>query len=478
MSTLENAYFLAVDIGASSGRHILGWVEEGLLRTEEIYRFPNRMVPCGGSLCWDYEELFREILCGMCRCAELGKIPQSMGVDTWGVDFVLLDEKDAPLGRAFAYRDKRTEGMAEAVYRILPETLLYQRTGIQRQSFNTIFQLYSVLQSEPALLSQARRLLMTPDYFHFLLTGEKTNEYTIATTSQLVNAETRGWDNEILSALGLPRGIFGELLAPGSRAGCLRPEVRRAVGFDCEVILPASHDTASAVLAAPMTGERAVYLSSGTWSLMGVERAEPDCGEQSRLMNFTNEGGYGGTYRYLKNIMGLWILQSARKELHEPFSFDALCALAEKERDFPARIDVDDHRFLAPEHMTSAIRDYCRETAQPAPETTGQLFSCIYQSLAESYGKTVREIERATGAAYERIHIVGGGSKDTYLNALTAERTGMPVAAGPAEATGIGNLLAQMLRAGVFCGVGEARAVVGSSFPIKQVRAEGQMKHQ
>lgn len=459
-------YYLAVDIGASSGRHILGSVENGRIRLEEIYRFENALVQKDNQLCWDFNRLFSEIKNGLKRCRELEKIPQSIGIDTWGVDFVLLDENDAIIGNTVAYRDSRTSGMDELVAKSISQEELYARTGIQKQIFNTIYQLAAVKSTHPEYCEKARSFLMVPEYFNFLLTGVKKNEYTNATTTQLVNAQTRTWDFDLIRKLGIDPDIFCEISLPKTTVGKLLPAIHEEVGFDCEVVLPATHDTGSAVMAVPEND--GIYLSSGTWSLMGVERMEPDCSERSRSMNFTNEGGYGYRFRYLKNIMGLWIIQSVRRELDKKYSFDELCGMARQSAHFMSRIDVNDAMFLSPPNMTQAIKEYCAKTGQQIPESIGELFACIYHSLAKSYSDTVREIEKITGNQYPVIHIVGGGVKDDYLDSLTAQYTRKKVLAGPIEATAIGNLLAQMLKDGAFADLTEARAAIGKSFEIKE----------
>lgn len=469
---MDIRYVLAVDIGASSGRHILGSVQDGKIVLEEVYRFENGLVEKNGHLCWDFERLFAEILTGMKKCAELGKIPATMGIDTWGVDFVLLDEDGKVLGDTVAYRDSRTAGMDGEVAKYISPEELYARTGIQKQSFNTIYQLMAVKKEHPEQLAAARRFLMTPEYFHYLLTGVGKNEYTLATTTQLVNAAAKDWDRELMRTLGIPDGIFGELSLPGTAVGELLPEIAEQAGFSCAVVLPGTHDTASAVLAVPMADKNAMYISSGTWSLIGVERDEPDCSEQSCRLNFTNEGGYGYRFRYLKNIMGLWMIQSVRREFKAQgtqYSFDDLCDLAIAAGDFPSRVDVSDECFLAPKSMIAAVKDYCARTGQQVPASNEELMACIYRSLAEGYRKAVREMEEVVGIYVPCIHIVGGGSKDWYLNELTAEYTGKTVYAGPSEATALGNILAQMIAAGQYGSVEEARKAVADSFAVRRI---------
>ncbi len=463
-------YYLAVDIGASSGRHILGSVQDGRMVLEEVYRFPNGMKKKDGHLCWDVEELFGHIKAGMKRCRELGRIPVSMGIDTWGVDFALLDENDRVVGNTVGYRDGRTKGMDDEVYKIISQDRLYERTGIQKAIFNTVYQLMAVKKQNPEYLAQAKSLLMLPDYFHFLLTGVKKQEYTEATTSQLVNPYTKEWDLELIEMLGYPTEWFGPLSVPGTVVGDLTPEVQEEVGFNCQVVLPPTHDTGSAVAAVPSNEADVLYISSGTWSLMGTERMEADCSLESMKRNFTNEGGYDYRFRYLKNIMGLWMIQSVKKELAEAgedYSFGELCEMASKET-IPSIVDCNDDCFLAPENMTRAVQDFCRASDQPVPKTAGQLAAVIYNSLASCYGETVEELEQVTGKHYRQVHIVGGGANADYLNRLTANYTKRPVYAGPTEATAIGNLTAQMIKAGEYAGLTEAREAIFKSFEVKE----------
>lgn len=460
-------YYLAIDIGASSGRHILGHMEDGKIVLEEIWRFENGMAKKDGHLCWNTESLFENIVLGMKKAKELGKAPVSVGIDTWAVDFVLLDENDKPLTDAVGYRDGRTAGMDEEVYKIISEDDLYARTGIQKQIFNTIYQLMAVKKEQPEAMEKAASMLMIPEYFNFLLTGCKAAEYTNATTTQLVSPLTKDWDFELIEKLGYNKEMFEKIYMPGHVVGHLLPEIQEKVGYDCEVVLPATHDTGSAVLSVPTNSDDCVYISSGTWSLMGVERMEADTSMDSKAANFTNEGGYDYRFRYLKNIMGLWMIQSVRHELNDAYSFARLCELAEECRDFPSRVDVNDDVFLAPESMIEAVKDYCRAGSQPVPETPGELATVIYQSLAQSYGSTVKEIEALTGRTYTKIHIVGGGSNAAYLNDLTAKASGKTVYAGPGEATAIGNLLAQMLKDNVFASIEEARTCIFDSFGVQ-----------
>ena len=458
-------YYLAIDIGASSGRHMLASMKDGKMQLEEVYRFPNGMDDKNGTLCWNVERLFTEIKNGLKKCKEIGKIPVSMAIDTWGVDYVLLDKDDRILGDTVGYRDSRTEGMDEKVYEVIPQDELYARTGIQKQIFNTVYQLMAVKESHPEYLEQAESILMIPDYFHFLLTGVKKNEYTNATTGQLVSPKTNDWDYEMIDMLGYNSKMFRPVSMPGTVVGEFTEEVQKEVGFNCTVVLPATHDTGSAVLAVPTNDDDAVYISSGTWSLMGIERKEADCSMESMKANFTNEGGYDHRFRYLKNIMGLWMIQSVKKEFAEDLSFAQICEMASKET-ISSIVDCNDDCFLAPKSMIKAVQDFCRKTGQQVPETVGEISSVIYNSLAKCYGDTVKEIEEITGKKYSTIYVVGGGSNAGYLNELTAKYTGKKVTAGPPEATAIGNVIVQMLHDGVFKDLPEARTCVRESFDV------------
>ncbi len=457
-------YYLAVDIGASSGRHMIGWVENGAIHLQEMYRFENGLHEKNGHMCWDTDHLFASIVEGMKACKAAGMVPATMGIDTWAVDFVLLDEQNRLIGDAVGYRDARTEGMDRQVEQTISFEALYERTGIQKQPFNTIYQLAAVNKAD---LQKAKRFLMIPEYFNYLLTGKAVNEYTNATSTALVNARTKTWDGELLDALGLPRVLFGPLAMPGTPVGALLPAIREQVGFDCTVVLPATHDTGSAFLAVPARDDRAVTISSGTWSLLGVELQQPVTTPQSAACNFTNEGGYNYRYRYLKNIMGLWMIQSIRRELGKQYSFAQLEAMAQEARDFASRVDVNDNAFLAPASMIDAVKDACTRTGQPAPQTVGELMQCVYQSLAECYARAVKELAALTGRDFTAIHIVGGGSKDDTLNRLTAQKTGLPVIAGPTEGTALGNLMVQMIAGGDFADLAAARRAVANSFELK-----------
>ena len=460
-------YWVAIDIGASGGRHILGFLKDGKMCTEEIYRFPNGLKEKNGKLCWDIDEIFEHIIKGLAKCKEINKIPESVGIDTWGVDFVLLDKEGRMIGDAVGYRDNRTKGMDKEVYGIISEEELYRRTGIQKQIFNTIYQLMAVKKESPELSESAERLLMIPEYLNYLLTGKCMSEYTNATTTQLVNCETGEWDFDIIRKLGYPEKIFGKLNMPGSVVGMFTDEIQEKVGFNSKVVLAATHDTASAVMAVPADKEGAVYISSGTWSLMGTEALKADNSDKSRLMNFTNEGGYDRRFRYLKNIMGLWMIQSVRKEIASDMDFGEICEMAAK-ANISSIVDCNDIRFLAPKSMTEEIKLSCKESGQQIPEGIAETANVIYISLVESYIKCLKEIEERRGEKYSgEIHVVGGGSKAEYLNKLLAEKSGHTVKAGPSEATAIGNITALMIADGAIPDLSSARKIIESSFEIK-----------
>lgn len=483
-------YYLAIDIGASSGRHILGHVQDGRMILEEIHRFENRQERLNGHDCWDVDHLWQGILDGLKTCKTLGKIPATVGIDTWAVDYVLLDKDGQRLGDAVAYRDSRTEGMDKVVEALIPPGELYARTGIQKQPFNTIYQLMALKRQHPEQLEAAHSLLMIPDYFNYLLTGVQKQEYTNATSTNLVNAAKKTWDRELLDTLGLPRRLFGPLSMPGTVVGPLKAEMEEMVGFQTTVILPATHDTGSAFLAVPARDDQAVYLSSGTWSLLGVENENPITTEESRNQNFTNEGGAWYRFRYLKNIMGLWMIQSIRRELNgvdyvagkdraawtldvqageKQWSFPDLIAAAQESADFDAVVDANDAAFLAPDSMIAAVQQACRQTSQPVPETVGQLMQCVYRSLTLCYRNAIAGLSRLTGKTYTSINIVGGGCQDNYLNRQTAAVTGLPVFAGPVEGTAIGNLVIQMIHGGEFADLAAARTAIRKSFDIHTI---------
>ncbi len=453
-------YYLAIDIGASSGRHILGWIENGKMETEEIYRFSNAPQQENGRLKWDTERLFREILQGLKRAREIGKIPHSVGVDTWGVDYVLLDENDKPIDGAYCYRDSRTERTIPLVHNIIPFERLYEKTGISFNTFNTVYQLYDDKQT--GRMSKAQSFLMLPDYFHFRLTGVKKQEYTNATTTGMVNATTHEWDAAILETLGYKKELFGALSQPSGEVGKFTDEIAAYVGYTSKVVLPATHDTASAVLSAPLEG-KTPYISSGTWSLLGVEQDNAHTDEMARKSAYSNEGSVNFGFRFQKNIMGLWLIQQVRKELQDKYSFVELAELA-KQNPVADEIPVNDVRFLAPKSMIEEIR-----AATGKPLTVGEIAYVIYNSLAIDYAKSLQALEETTGERYAVLNIIGGGSKNELLNELTKQKTGKRIVTGPTEGTAIGNLLVQMIGAGICSSIDEGRKIIKNSFDINEV---------
>ena len=461
-------YYLGIDIGASSGRHILAHMEDGKLLLEEVFRFPNGNKDAGDEKVWDVDELFENIVKGLCECKRLGKIPMSVGIDTWGVDFVLLDQEGKRIGNAVSYRDKRTTGIDKKVNEYISDEDLYKRTGIQKQPFNTIYQLMAVRETAPGGLKKADSMLMIPDYFNYLLTGIKKQEYTNATTTGLINPATNDWDYELIDMLSYPRHIFKEIIKPGTVLGHFLPEISKRVGFDALVCAPATHDTGSAVMAVPTDSDDAVYISSGTWSLMGCELLSASVSDKGRIANFTNEGGFDYRYRFLKNIMGLWMIQSVRNEIGKNLSFGEICEGAKK-ADIESLVSANDDRFLAPGSMTEEIKAACHETGQQIPQNIYEFARVIYRSLAVCYKETIREMEEITGKTYSSINIVGGGSNADYLNELTALETGKTVYAGPTEATAIGNIIAQMIAAGEVKDLKTARKLVFDSFKVQTI---------
>ena len=464
-------YYLAIDIGASSGRHILAHLQDGKMVTEEIYRFSNGPQILPGTpgalgsqgnkrLMWDTERLFKEILNGLKRAKELNKIPVSVGVDTWGVDYVLLDESDTPLEGVYCYRDGRTKSAVPSAHRRIPFAELYAKTGIQYQSFNTVYQLYD--DKRDGRLQKAKTFLMLPDYFHYLLTGIKRQEYTNATTTGMVNALTHAWDEEILDALGYDKKLFGALSQPGTAVGEFTDEVAAFVGYRAKVVLPATHDTASAVLAAPLEGQTP-YISSGTWSLLGVEQTDAHTSEKARELNYSNEGSVNNTFRLQKNIMGLWMIQQVRHELDDKYDFSMLASLARLNRVSDV-VDVNDEKFLAPSSMIEAINASVGKQL-----SVGGLAYCIFNSLAKSYAESLSALEELTNERYDTLNIIGGGSKNELLNELTAEYTGRKIVTGPTEGTAIGNFMMQMVGMGELSSVAEGRRIIKTSFDIRKV---------
>ncbi len=427
-------YALAIDIGASSGRHIVGWQERGELHTREVYRFENGVKLDQGHLVWDIQKLLISVVSGIMEAFRRYPRIESLSIDTWGVDYVLMRGEREVLP-CYAYRDSRTEAVIPKVHEKMPFSQLYRRTGCQFQPFNSLYQLCDDL--ERGRLEGVTDVLMLPEYLMYKLTGVKAREYTNAVTMGLVNARTGEFDREITQKLGLPGHLFPRLSQPGQILGPLRPEIARAVGGSCQVVLCATHDTGSAVEGIPMEGNEP-YISSGTWSLLGVKTPAPITGEASRKANYSNEGGVGYN-RYQKNIMGMWLVNELKKELCPDLSFSEIVKKAE-ESACGVLVDANGAEFLAPESMKGAFD----KASGGKLETPGDYFRCAYRSLAESYRQAIRELEANTGKTYKKLYIVGGGAKNAFLNRLTEEATGKQVVALPMEATAIGNLRIQM----------------------------------
>ncbi len=462
---------LALDIGAESGRAVLGRLNDGELSIQEVHRFPNKPVRIRGTLHWDILRLYDEVLTGMLHATRRAQEPiESVGIDTWGVDFALLDRCGQLLGNPVHYRDRRTEGMMDAVLKLIPREEIYQRTGIQFMPINTLYQLYALMVRQDPQLEQAHTFLTIPDLLHYWLTGEAVCEFTNATTTQCYDPRAGDWARDLLARLGIPTHIFPEIRPPGQVLGDLAREVADATGLaNTKVVLPAAHDTGSAVAAVPFSNPKAAYISSGTWSLVGVETREPVINALGLLHNFTNEGGVGGRFRLLKNVMGLWLLQECRRTWAtqgNDWSYEELTQLAQQAPPFRSLIDPDDGRFLPPGDMPARIQAFCQETHQPLPQSPGEVVRCVLESLALKYRCVIEWLAQVCGWHIPAVHIVGGGVQNRWLCQATADATGRPVLAGPVEATAIGNLLVQAMGLGYLNGLDEARDYVRHTFPL------------
>lgn len=464
---MDKKYFLAIDIGASSGRHILGSIDNGKLVLEEIYRFKNGATIIDGSYYWDWKSLFANILEGLKVCNKINKIPCSVGIDTWGVDYALLDDDGEVVDGIYSYRDDRTLKCVDLVNEIISIKDLYLRTGIQKQTFNTIYQLYDDKLSKK--IDKASSILLMPDFMNYLLTGVKMTEFSEASTTGLVNAKTSDWDYELIEKLGFNKSLFGEISTAGTVVGELTDKIREQVGFNTKVVLVPSHDTASAIMSVPAEKDY-VYISSGTWSLMGIVCDDAITSDIARESGFTNERGYAGKITFLQNIMGLWMIQCLKKELNDKYDFVQLVEEAKKYSDFPSILEVNDQSFFAPKSMIEAIKDYCKNTNQKVPNEVGELAYCLYNSLAYCYNKAIINLETITSKKYNSINIVGGGCQNKLLNELTAKHTGRTVVAGPVEGTAIGNLISQILAEGRLSSLSEAKEIIKKSFDITEIK--------
>jgi rhamnulokinase len=465
--------FVAFDFGASNGRAVLGIFDGRKLRLREIHRFPNQPVMVQGTLYWDVLRLFEELKKGLALAIKNSPGPvAATGIDTWGVDFALLGKDGKLLSNPVAYRDRRTEGIMAKAFRRVSRREIFERTGIQFIEFNTIFQLFAMVKEKSPLLDAADTLLMMPDLFNYFLTGKKVCEFTDATTTQAFDPRIMNWSRPLLKKMGIPTRILAEVVPPGTVLGKLVPELAEDTGAKkLAVIAPACHDTGSAVASVPAQQGRWAYLSSGTWSLMGAEIKKPLINNKVLALNFTNEGGVEGTFRFLKNIAGLWLIQECRriweKQDGKTLSYDRMTAMAKTAKAFPFLLDPDDRAFLRPDDMPDAIRKYCRATGQPVPRSRAEIIRGIMESLALKYRSVIEMLNQVLGYKIEILHIVGGGSRNHILCQWTAEALGIPVVAGPVEATAIGNILMQMMAVKVIGSLEEAREIIRQSFPLK-----------
>lgn len=459
---------LAVDLGASSGRTIVGEVEGGRIALQETHRFENGMVETDGSKRWDVDALLKEIRTGIAASGPLDGI----GIDTWGVDFALLAKDGSLLGNPVHYRDARTDGIMDKAFEVVPKEEIFRHTGLQFMQINTIFQLYSMVLESSPLLRAADKMLMMSSLFNFLFTGRKADEYTIVSTSQLTDPRSGSWAEPLFDKLGIPFTIAPEIMSPGQVIDNVRPDIAEEAGSGATpVVAVGSHDTASAVAAVPAETDNWCYISCGTWSLMGIEAPGPIINDKTLAYNFTNEGGVGGTIRFLKNIMGLWLVQECKrqwaKEGHD-LSYAEITQMAAEAEPMRSFVDCNSDAFLAPGGMPERIAEFCRKTGQKLPESKGQIVRCALESLALIYRKTLAELEDVIGRRIGVVHIVGGGTRNELLCRLAADACNRPVVAGPAEATAIGNVLMQALALGDLASAAELREVVRNSFsPVR-----------
>lgn len=458
---------LAFDFGASSGRAMIGTFDGHKITLEEVHRFSNDPVNLGGTFYWDILRLFFEIKQGITKAVNAGGF-DTIGIDTWGVDFGLLDEEGRLLENPVHYRDARTEGMIEKMFKVVSKEEIYSKTGIQFLTLNTLTQFFALAKTRPELLSRADKMLFIPDLFNYFLTGEMKSEYTITSTSQMMNPKTGDWDWDLIEKFGFPKKLFPSIIEAGTVVGKLSDDICEELGAPkVDVIAVASHDTASAVVAVPATEKDFVYISCGTWSLFGVESEVPYMNEKTLSYNLTNEGGYDRTIRFLKNIMGLWMIQESRRQWireGQNCTYNDLEKEALAEKPFACFIDPDDDRFVAPGNFPKRVREYCQETGQYVPQSRGEVMRCIYESLAMKYRMTKEMIEDCTGKKYHAIHMVGGGTKDNLLCQLTANCCHVNVVAGPIEATALGNVAVQLMATKDIACLEDARKVVINSF--------------
>lgn len=460
--------FVAIDLGATSGRVILASFHDADVKMEEVYRFPSPIIQMSGHFYWDLPAIYQSVLKGLKMVAERGVAVQSIGIDTWGVDVAMFGEDGELLRLPYCYRDPHTVGAPEEFFKRMPKEELYERTGIQVMNFNTLFQLDTMRRNGCSALAAAKKILFIPDALAYLMTGEMVTEYTIASTSHMINPYTRSWDDKILSMLGLSAEKFGHQVMPGEKIGSLTEEVQRLTGLGAvDVVAVASHDTGSAVATVPAKDQSMAYLSSGTWSLMGVVSPEPVITKRSEQLNFTNEGGVGGTIRVLKNICGMWLLERCRAEWPK-MEYSELIAAAEQAEPFRSLINPDAPCFANPQSMTMAIADYCKATNQPVPQSVGEYVRCIFDSLALRYRQVVEMLREISPVAINRLYVIGGGARNAMLNQYTANAVGVSVETGSSESTAIGNIMMQAKWAGVVSTIIDMRAMIRASLDDSQ----------
>jgi rhamnulokinase len=477
---MSKKYFLGFDLGASSGRAMLGTLSEGKLELTEIHRFVNQMQYINGHYFWNIFSLFNELKTGLKKCVrEFGIQPESIGIDTWGVDFVHLNKEGLILSLPFAYRDSRTNSSMEDLFQVVPREEVYAETGIQFMQFNSLFQLFSMVKDQSSLLEITDSILFMPDALNYLFSGVKKSEFTIASTSQMIVPGTCEWNYRLIEKAGIPSNFLQEINLPGTVIGRISEDIARETGSNAlPVISVAAHDTGSAIVSVPCTGENFVYLSSGTWSIMGIESPHPIVSQKTLELNFTNEGGVEGTTRFLKNIMGMWLIQETQRIWEErgtKYSWSEMVELAQLSEPFQFLINPDDPMFLNPRDMTQAVRDFCYQTAQGSPKSHGETIRCIYDSLALKYRFTFEQICEATNQTFEVIHIIGGGANNQFLNQLTADATGLRVVAGPTEATSIGNIMVQAKALGYVNSLNEIRQIVANSFDLVEYHPKAEL---
>lgn len=461
--------FFAVDLGATSGRTLLGILTENGLEQREMTRFANPIIPLNGHYFWDILHLYNEILKGLKKVAEEGIEIQSIGIDTWGVDFACFGADGQLLGNPYSYRDPHTFPAMEEYFKLVPKAEVYAKTGIQFMNFNSLFQLSAMKTADSSVLKAADKILFMPDALGYMLTGKMACEYTIASTSQILNPATKDLDEDLLKVIGVKRSQFAELVYPGHVLGTLTAQVQQATGLGAiPVISVAGHDTASAVASVPAKDQNFAYLSSGTWSLMGIESQSAIINDQSFAANFTNEGGVEGTTRFLKNICGMWLLESCRREWKEDYSYGTLIDAATQVPAFQSIISPDSPCFANPSSMIKAIQHYCQVTGQYVPETYGEITRCIFDSLALRYKQVMNMLHDFAEFPIQRLHIIGGGSQNQQLSQFTSNAVGLPVTCGPVEGTAIGNIMLQAKAAGLVSTITEMRELISKSIQTKE----------